>query len=87
MKCKVLSLCKYVKQYVKTQPIGASPSALGVFNVLLGEEIWNIIALHKNTFASDKQLLHPDPSWPETTPDEMKAYFDICVLISRSTEE
>lgn len=71
-----------IKRSIELQ-VGANPSALGMFNALLGEEIWGIIALHTNAFAIEKQRSHPDPSWHETTPGEMKAYFAMCVLMSQ----
>ncbi|KAL3185115.1 hypothetical protein MRX96_030995 [Rhipicephalus microplus] len=56
-----------------------------MFNALLGVAIWSIIALHTNAFARERQLLHPDSSWHETTADEMKAYFALCVLMSQTS--
>lgn len=71
-----------IKRSIELQ-VGGSPTALGMFNALLGVAIWSIIALHTNAFAREKQLLHPDSSWHETTADKMKAYFALCVLMSQ----
>ncbi|KAK8770142.1 hypothetical protein V5799_013393 [Amblyomma americanum] len=71
-----------IKRAIQLQ-VGANPSSLVMFNALLGDEIWSTIALHTNAFACEKQRLHPDPSWHETTPDEMKTYFAMCVLMSQ----
>lgn len=71
-----------IKRSIELQ-VGGSPTALGMFNALLGVAIWSIIALHTNAFARERQLLHPHSSWHETTADEMKAYFALCVLMSQ----
>ncbi|KAK8771667.1 hypothetical protein V5799_010397, partial [Amblyomma americanum] len=71
-----------IKRAIQLQ-VGTNTSALAMFNALLGDEIWSTIALHTNAFACEKQRLHPDPSWHETTPDEMKVYFAMCVLMSQ----
>ncbi|KAH9374462.1 hypothetical protein HPB48_016200 [Haemaphysalis longicornis] len=71
-----------IKRSIELQ-VGGSSTALGMFNALLGVAIWSIIVLHTNAFAREKQLLHPDSSWHETTADEMKAYFALCVLMSQ----
>ncbi|KAH7934534.1 hypothetical protein HPB51_029101 [Rhipicephalus microplus] len=51
-----------IKRSIELQ-VGGSPTALGMFNALLGVPIWSIIALHTNAFARERQLLHPDSSW------------------------
>uniref|UniRef100_A0A6G5ABU7 Putative piggybac transposable element-derived n=1 Tax=Rhipicephalus microplus TaxID=6941 RepID=A0A6G5ABU7_RHIMP len=71
-----------IKRSIELQ-VGGSPTALGMFNALLGVAIWSIIALHTNGFARERQLLHPDSSWHKTTADEVKAYFTLCVLMSQ----
>ncbi|KAH8036935.1 hypothetical protein HPB51_007358 [Rhipicephalus microplus] len=71
-----------IKRSIELQ-VGGSPTALGMFNAVPGVAIWSIIALHTNAFARERQLLHPDSSWHETTADEMKAYFASCVLMSQ----
>ncbi|XP_040071775.2 piggyBac transposable element-derived protein 4 [Ixodes scapularis] len=63
--------------------VGDSPTALSMFNALIGEDFWQMLARYTNAYALEKQASSPDPSWFPTTPGEMKAYFALCILMSQ----
>ncbi|KAG0417562.1 hypothetical protein HPB47_005511 [Ixodes persulcatus] len=48
--------------------VGDSPTALSMFNALLGEDFWQMLACHTNAYALEKQASSPDPSWFSSTP-------------------
>ncbi|KAG0419909.1 hypothetical protein HPB47_003797 [Ixodes persulcatus] len=71
-----------VKRAVQLK-VGESPSPLGILNALFEDDFWDMSARHTNAYAREKQSSKLDPTWHDTTPGEMKAYFALCVLMNQ----
>ena len=64
-------------------------SVYEIFHTFLGNDFWEMVSAETNKYANQcfcnanyKKKIYDD-KWIDTTPDEMKAYFALCILMSQ----